>query len=108
MSQKPIIIVVEKNQIDAQNQPSIMVVIQVNQITIEGNIPMNFQSFSFTCTLQGQKIFGPLPYTPQAIWLYITGAAQNQADGDFEISDLIITTSQGCNLGDTIYGVIQL
>lgn len=90
------------------SQSPITVVLQTNQITIEGNIPMNFQSFSFTCNVQGQKIFGPLPFTAQAIWLYITGVAQNQSTGDFIINGLNVITSQGCNVGDTIYGVIQL
>lgn len=89
------------------NQP-IVVVLQTNQITIQGNIPMNFTSFSFTADTDGQTVFGPLPFTPQAIWLYINGTAQNQSAGDFTVDGLYITTSSGLDIGDTVYGVIQL
>lgn len=86
----------------------ITVVISQPAITISGNLTMpTFVPFTFTCTVQGQTIFGLLPITPQTIWVYITGSAQNQAAGDFTISNLNIITSQGCNLGDTIYGIIQ-
>lgn len=87
----------------------ITVVISQPQITITGNLTMQtFEAFSFTCTIQGQTVFGPLPIMPQAIWLYINGIAQNQTNGDFTLNGATITLSQGVNAGDTIYGVIQI
>lgn len=91
--------------------PPITVIISQPAIIIQGNLTMPifaFLPFTFTCTSQGQKTFGPLPSTPVTVWLYINGAGQNLEGGDFSISGNNIITSQGCNIGDTIYGVIQL
>lgn len=101
MSQPPITVVMPTNPL--------VIVMQTIQLTVQGNIPMNFQPFSFTCNTQGQTMFGPLAFNPSSIWVYITGSAQNQENGDFTINDEnYIVTSQGCNLGDTIYGMMQI
>ena len=78
------------------------------QVTIIGNFSMqNFIPFTFTAT-QGQTVFKFLPGTPLAIWVFITGAGQNQAAGDFSVNGNVLTLSQGVNAGDTVYGVVQL
>lgn len=89
--------------------PTVIVEQVLTPLTIQiGNFSMqNFLPFTFTAT-QGQQVFGPLPGSPIAIWVFITGAAQNQAAGDFTLNGNMLTLSQGVNLGDTIYGVVQI
>ena len=77
-------------------------------ITIKANFSVqNMIPFTFTA-IQGQKVFSPLPGTPLSIWVFITGAGQNQAAGDFTVSGNVLTLSQGVNAGDTVYGLVQL
>lgn len=88
--------------------PTVVIAQELNPITIIGNFSMqNFIPFTFTA-IQGQKIFSPLPGTPLAIWVFITGSGQNQAGGDFTVSGNVLTLSQGVNAGDTVYGLVQL
>lgn len=86
----------------------IVVVNRPQTVNVKLTIPIaNFTPFTFTAT-QGQTIF-TLTTTPLAVTsLYINGAGQNQAGGDFSVSGLNITLSQGVNSGDTVYGVIQI
>lgn len=92
-----------------QGVPKITVEKNEQHITVIGTNNMaNFFPFTFTCTVQGQTTFGPLLGKPKSIWVAITGAIQNQAIGDFTISGTDIILSQGANLGDTIYGLVQL
>lgn len=106
---QPIVVSIKRNPIVVKMSAPITVVLATNKIIIQGNFSiMNFVSFSFTCDTQGQTVFGPLPITPQAIWLYINGTAQNQTNGDFSISGPNIILNSGIDIGDIVYGVIQL
>ena len=82
------------------------------QITFIGTLTMNsFLPFSFSAVQgnlsQGQTVFN-LPSPPLAIWLYISGTAQNQANGDFTVNGTTLTLSGPINSFDTVYGVIQI
>lgn len=107
-------ITVAKNSntiIVAQPSPiTLMKVTNVIRVCSQSRIP-RFKPYSFTATEQGQTVFGNLPALPIAvITLAITGALQNPLANtpDFTVTGLQITLSQGVNIGDTIYGVIQI
>ena len=70
----------------------------------------NIVPFTFTATTAGQTIFGPLPALPAAlICCFITGAGQNIAAGDAVLYGATnVKLSQGVDIGDTVYGAIQI
>jgi len=96
-----------------QGFPTVVVEQVSVPITINGNfsvqnmIPFSFPGPGQPPLVAGTKVF-TLPGTPLSIWVFITGSAQNQELGDFTVSGNVLTLSQGVNVGDTVYGLVQL
>jgi hypothetical protein len=71
---------------------------------------MKMQNFTFTATVHGQTVFGPifLNDAPSAV-VGVNGTMQNAMTGDFSITGgLYITLSEGVDLGDVVYGSIWI
>jgi len=102
------------------NRPQVINVTSTSQEVVAINRPQiinvstivpiaNFLSFSFTAISANQTVFTPLPGTPIAvIALYINGTAQNQVAGDFTVNGTTIILSSGVDIGDKVYGIIQI
>ena len=94
-----------------QSSDSIKVLQGVQMINVySSSRPANLMPFSFTATEQDQTVFGNLPaYPVNIVTLAITGTLQNPAATmpDFTWDGLVVTLSQGVNVGDTVYGMIQ-
>lgn len=68
-----------------------------------------FKFFSFIATENGQTLFTPLPYRPVSIiGCAINGTSQNIGEGDITFEGLNLMTNAGLDIGDVIYGVMQI
>jgi hypothetical protein len=66
-----------------------------------------YRPFLFTAT-QDQTQF-VLDFTPQSvIWLAINGAIQSSQQGDFSLVGNTITTNEGLNAGNKLFGLATL
>jgi hypothetical protein len=92
----------------------IQIIQQIQEIKVCAQNPVSqFQPFSFTSTVNGQTILGPLPQVPLAIIsLYIMGYGQNPlnspADYTLDSTGLNIVLSQGVPSGITVFGMYQV
>lgn len=65
--------------------------------------------FSFTATVLGQTIFGPVTIPGIIGFISIEGALQNPVSGtDFTLSGINITLTEGVPVGTVISGVLDI
>jgi len=112
MSCGPIQVLQSPDSIDVKTSPSSIQLFQNTEVinVCAQNPVSNFLPYSFTATQANQTVFGPLPAFPvSVITLAITGTLQNpDNDIDYVVNELTITLNQGVNIGDTVYGIIQI
>lgn len=81
--------------------------VQIIETGLTVNITMNvtFVPFYFVAT-EGQTVFtlASGPMTNGMLLLAINGIVQSQAKGDFTVSGVTVTLSEGVNAGDIIGG----
>lgn len=67
------------------------------------------RTFSFTATTAGQTVFGPISISSEILMnVAINGTSQDQAGGDFTISDIYITLASGVTIGTKVSGALQI
>lgn len=94
-----------------QNNQPIQIIQRIQEINVCAQNPVaQFIPFFVTATIQGQTIFN-LPAIALSIWVAINGTEQSQAKTptpDFTVSENVLTLSSGVDIGDTVFGMIQI
>lgn len=93
------------------NCNGITIIQRIQEITVCAQNPISqFIPFFLTATESNQTVF-ILPMVTLSIWVAINGTEQSQAripTPDFTVSENILTLSEGVDIGDVVFGMIQV